>query len=43
MNAAGKIFVKTCLKDIRDTLIYQYVEFLNMWYFYQTERESLNF
>ena len=43
MNAAGKIFVKTCLKAIRDTLISQYVEFPNMWYFYPTEGESLNF
>ena len=43
MNGAGTIFVKTCLKAIRDTLISQYVEFPNMWYFYQTEGESLNF
>ena len=32
MHDAGKIFVKTCLKAIRD-----------MWYFYPTEEESLNF
>ena len=43
MNAAGTIFVKTCLKAIRDNLISQYVEFPNMWSFYQTEGETLNF
>ena len=37
MHAAGKIFVKTYLKAIRDTF------FPNMWYFYPTEGESLNF
>ena len=42
MHAAGKIFVKTCLKSIRDTFS-QYVKFPNMWYFYTTEEESLNF
>ena len=30
MNAIGKIFVKTCLKAIRDTFFPQYVEFPNM-------------
>ena len=49
MHAAGKIFVKTYLKAIRDNSLYfiiffpQYVEFTNMWYFYPTEGESLNF
>ena len=41
-NDAGKIFVKTCLKAIRDNFFSQYVEFPNMWYFYPTEVESLN-
>ena len=43
MYAAGKIFVQTYLKVIRDTFSSQYVEFSNMWYFYRTEGESLNF
>ena len=37
MHAAGKIFVKTCLKANRDTI------FPHMWYFFPTEDESLNF
>ena len=43
MNATGKMFVKTCLKAIRDNFFSQYMEFPNMWYFYPTEGESLNF
>ena len=44
MYAAGKIFVETYLKAIRDFLFFsQYVEFLNRWYFYSTEGEKLNF
>ena len=43
MHAAGKIFVITCLKAIRNTFFSQYVEFPNMRYFYPTEEESLNF
>ena len=43
MDAADKIFVKTYLKAIRDTFFSQNVEFPNMWYFYPTEGESLNF
>ena len=43
MHAAGKIFVKTCLKANIDTFFSQYVGFPNMWYFYPTEGESLNF
>ena len=39
----ANVFVKTCLEAIRYTLIYQYVEFPNMWYFYPTEGKSLNF
>ena len=37
MNAAGKSFVKTCLKAVRCTV------FPNIWYFYPTEGESLAF
>ena len=37
MHAAGKTFAKTYLEAIRDTL------FPNMWYFYPTEGEGLNF
>ena len=37
MHAAGKVFVKICLKPIRDNF---FVEFPN---FYPTEEESLNF
>ena len=43
MHAASKIVVKTDLKAIRDTFFSQYVEFPNMWYFYPTKGESLNF
>ena len=43
MHAAGKIFVKTCLKANRDTFFSQYVGFPNMSYFYSTGGESLNF
>ena len=43
MHAAGKIFIITCLKAIRNTFFSQYVEFPNMWYFYPAEEESLNF
>ena len=41
-NDAGKIFVKTCLKAVRDTFFSQYVEFPNMWYFYPTEVPSFS-
>ena len=37
MHAAGKMFVKTYLETIRD------IFFPNMWFFYPTEGESLNF
>ena len=40
MHAAGKMFVKTYLKAIRDTFFDQYVEFPNMLYFNLTEGES---
>ena len=43
MHVPDKIFVQTYLKAIRDTFLTQYVEFPNMWYFYPTEWESLNF
>ena len=43
MHAAGKIFVKTYPKAIRDTFFSQNVEFPSMWYFYPTEGESLYF
>ena len=44
MHAAGKIFDKTFLKAIRDIYLFsKNVEFPNMWYFYPTEGESLNF
>ena len=32
MHTAGKIFVKTCLKAIRDTYIMRHI-FTNMWNF----------
>ena len=41
MHATAKIFVKAYLKAIRD--FFQYVKFSNMWYFYLTEGENLNF
>ena len=42
MHAAGKIFVKTSVYKLFK-IFSQYVEFPNMWYFYPTKGEILNF